>query len=141
MPIVGKIAKCQQVIFIKREGSVKANMVELISNRIQKTIDIHGFRQLVIFPEGTTTNGRYLITFKRGAFVAGKTVQPVMLQYPWKHFDVSWVPVGPKTVFLMFRMLCQFHNKMTICYLKPVIPTQYEETNSIIFANKGIIQT
>jgi 1-acyl-sn-glycerol-3-phosphate acyltransferase len=32
------------------------------------------WRQLFIFPEGTTTNGKALIKFKTGAFQVGKTI-------------------------------------------------------------------
>ena len=32
-------------------------------------------------PQGTTTNGDYLLPFKTGAFLAGQPVQPVILRY------------------------------------------------------------
>ena len=39
-----------------------------------------GWPQLLIFPEGTTTNGSQLVIFRTGAFAAGQPVQPVTLQ-------------------------------------------------------------
>ncbi len=36
---------------------------------------------MMLFPEGTTTNNKYLMPFKRGAFVAGVPVQPLVLKY------------------------------------------------------------
>ena len=36
---------------------------------------------LLIFPEGGTTNGTSLINFKKGAFIAEKTVRPVILKW------------------------------------------------------------
>jgi hypothetical protein len=36
---------------------------------------------LVIFPEGCTTNMRYLIEFKKGAFKGLNSIQPIALQY------------------------------------------------------------
>ena len=36
----------------------------------------------LIFPEGTVTNRKALITFKAGAFIPGKPVQPVLVRYP-----------------------------------------------------------
>ena len=36
---------------------------------------------IVVFPEGTTTNGTALTTFKSGAFVAGRPVQPILIRY------------------------------------------------------------
>ena len=38
-------------------------------------------RPLLLFPEGTTTNGRYLLPFKTGAVLAGLPLQPVVIQY------------------------------------------------------------
>lgn len=38
-------------------------------------------RPLLLFPEGTTTNGRFLLPFKTGAFLAGLPLQPVVIRY------------------------------------------------------------
>ena len=48
------------------------------------------FPSVLLFPEGTTTNGRTLISFKLGAFAPGFPIQPVVIRYPFVHFDVSW---------------------------------------------------
>ena len=40
----------------------------------------HGWPQLLIFPEGTTTNASQLVIFRTGAFAAGQPVQPVAIQ-------------------------------------------------------------
>ena len=36
---------------------------------------------MLIFPEGSVTNNRYLMPFKRGPFVGERTVVPVLLSY------------------------------------------------------------
>ncbi len=38
-------------------------------------------RPMLLFPEGTTTNGRFMLPFKSGAFLAGAPLQPVVLRY------------------------------------------------------------
>ena len=38
-------------------------------------------RPLLLFPEGTTTNGHYLLPFKTGAFLAGQPLQLVVMRY------------------------------------------------------------
>jgi lysophosphatidylcholine acyltransferase/lyso-PAF acetyltransferase len=48
------------------------------------------FPSVLLFPEGTTTNGRSLISFKLGAFAPGFPIQPVVIRYPFVHFDISW---------------------------------------------------
>ena len=49
-----------------------------------------GFPQVLIFPEGCTTNGKCVITFKHGAFSPGLPVQPIAIRFPYKHFDPTW---------------------------------------------------
>jgi len=46
-----------------------------------------GSRPLMVFPEGTTTNGKGLAPFKKGAFAPGLTVRPVLIKYTG-----SWDP-------------------------------------------------
>ncbi|CAL5381255.1 unnamed protein product [Camellia sinensis] len=63
-----------------------------------------------VFDEnGTTTNGRVLISFQLGAFVSGYPVHPVFVRYPHVHFDQSWgnIALG-KLMFGMF-IISQFH--------------------------------
>lgn len=48
-----------------------------------------GSRPLLIFPEGTTSNGQGLHAFKKGAFAAGAPVRPVVVKYTG-----SWDPAN-----------------------------------------------
>ena len=52
--------------------------------------DCTAWSQLIIFPEGATTNGKALLTFKAGGFIPGVAVQPVMIKYPNMHDTTSW---------------------------------------------------
>ena len=45
-------------------------------------------------PEGTTTNGNYILPFKTGAFLAGTPIQPVILRYPYIHFSPAWETIS-----------------------------------------------
>ena len=63
---------------------VRARMVENSAN----TDSTKG--HLILFPEGTTSNGTSLLPFRRGAFVAGVPVQPVLIKYPFKRFNPAW---------------------------------------------------
>lgn len=40
-----------------------------------------GDAPLTVFPESTTTNGKTVIPFKKGVFLPGKPVRPVLLYY------------------------------------------------------------
>ena len=41
----------------------------------------------MIFPEGTGTNGRFLLTFKKGAFEGMNPIKIVALKYEDRHFS------------------------------------------------------
>lgn len=58
-----------------------------VSDAVRRRMDdvatgrLPGARPLLLFPEGTTTNGRFLLPFKTGAFLAGQPLQPVVIRY------------------------------------------------------------
>lgn len=59
----------------------------LLKKRIR---ELEKHEKIVIFPEGTTTNGQYLIHFTRGAFEVGIPVQPTVICYPFRHFSLAF---------------------------------------------------
>ena len=48
------------------------------------------YPQLCIAPEGTCSHGRCLLQFRRGAFLPGDPVLPVVLRYRWRHLNPAW---------------------------------------------------
>jgi lysophosphatidylcholine acyltransferase/lyso-PAF acetyltransferase len=88
---------------------------------------------ILIFPEGTVSNQFSLTMFKRGAFTPGLPVQPVVLRYPFSHFDLSWGPMT-STLSQAWRMLCQVYNRMEVEYLPVYIPNDVEKSNPAVFA-------
>lgn len=90
---------------------------------------------LLIFPEGTTTNGRIFIQFKLGPFSPGQPVQPVLLNYRIKHFDFSWVGKNSNMGLCMLRMMLQFANFCTVIILDTYVPSEEEARDPILFAN------
>lgn len=83
--IVAKQAEALQCLFIDRPKGKDAKLetngaLEAIKER-QHAIQDGRYKPLIIFPEGTTTNGNFLIRFKRGAFVSLLPVQPLVNRY------------------------------------------------------------
>ncbi|KAF0903702.1 hypothetical protein E2562_029074 [Oryza meyeriana var. granulata] len=101
-------------------------------NEIKRKAACNSFPRVLLFPEGTTTNGRFLISFQHGAFIPGYPVQPVIVRYPHVHFDQSWgnISLGK----LMFKMFTQFHNFMEVEYLPVVYPPEIKQENALHFA-------
>lgn len=101
---------------------------------MQRKASSDRFPRVLLFPEGTTTNGRVVISFQLGAFIPGFPIQPVIVRYPHVHFDQSWghISVGR----LMFRMFTQFHNFMEVEYLPVVSPPDDQKENAVNFAER-----
>jgi len=75
------------------------------------------------------------MSFKPGGFVAGKTVQPVLIRYHNKHDTVTWtwdMPYGAATCF--FASLCQWRLYPELEYMAPYTPSQEEIHDSNLFA-------
>ncbi|KVH88278.1 Calcium-binding EF-hand [Cynara cardunculus var. scolymus] len=131
MPFVGTIIRAMQVIYVNRfSHQSRKNAV----NEIKRKASSNRFPRLLLFPEGTTTNGRLLISFQHGAFIPGYPIQPVVVRYPHVHFDQSWGHIALAT--LMFRMFTQFHNFMEVEYLPVVSPSEHHKESAARFAEK-----
>lgn len=108
-------------------------------------------RRLVVFPEGTTTNGRYIgscrslyrslrdltwrtctAQFRTGSFQSGAPVQPVVLEFSWRRFSPTWESI-PVHVHL-WRALTQFTHSVTVTYLPVYYPSVAERANPLLYA-------
>ena len=81
MPLIGWFAKLWGVVFVSRRSSQAAKMAQLISDQMRRAS-----WPMVIYPEGTTTNGSVVLPFKSSMFDfiekgANVTVQPMVMLY------------------------------------------------------------
>lgn len=80
----------------------------------------------MINPEGTQSNGKYLLPFKRGAFESLKAVQPIVLKYKSNNgtMNVTWECLGfIEQTIIAFTAPCYYI--CTLMKLPPVKPTDY----------------
>ncbi|XP_024028230.1 lysophospholipid acyltransferase LPEAT2 isoform X1 [Morus notabilis] len=131
LPFVGTIIRAMQVIYVNR---FSPSSRKLAVNEIKRKASCDRFPRVLLFPEGTTTNGRFLISFQLGAFIPGYPIQPVIVRYPHVHFDQSWGLIS--LTKLMFRMFTQFHNFMEVEYLPLVSPLDHEKESAAHFAER-----
>jgi len=79
LPFAGTIATGLSSLFVSRGANPeeREKVVEEIVER-QRLIEVDNlpYQPFCVFAEGTTSNGRALLPFKRGAFAAMRTVQP-----------------------------------------------------------------
>jgi lysophosphatidylcholine acyltransferase/lyso-PAF acetyltransferase len=119
MPLIGRVTAALQTIFVDRKDkNSKRRTVEAIIERAKPGC---AWPSVLVFPEGTCTNGECLITFKPGAFMPGEPVQPVVLRYPFDGLSVSAASADCYKR-LLYAML-QVHNKLSVTYLPLQAPT------------------
>ncbi|XP_066314259.1 lysophospholipid acyltransferase LPEAT1-like [Miscanthus floridulus] len=135
LPLVGLISNCLGCIFVQRESksSDAKGVSGAVTERVREVCQDKNTPMMLLFPEGTTTNGDYLLPFKTGAFLASAPVQPVILKYPYKRFSPAWDSMdGARHVFLL---LCQFVNHMEVVRLPVYYPSQQEKEDPKLYAN------
>jgi len=81
IPVLGSLIARQGTIFVDRGSKAsKGAVIEKIKAHAE-TYEAGNTQPLTVFPEGTVSNGKSIIPFKKGIFVAGKPVRPVLLHY------------------------------------------------------------
>lgn len=94
-PIFGPITTNLKSIYVSRESEISRKKAE---HDIQERVDLvnkgYNYPPLIIFPEGTVSNGRYLLSFKRGAFERLEPVKIYLLKYNDRHFNMTMCSTG-----------------------------------------------
>merc|ERR1712039_195135 len=87
---------------------------------------------ICVFPEGTTLNDRYLITFRSGAFVSGQPVYPVCIRYPF-----TWTSprFGESTIPTILKLTSCLYWRMEIIHLPVYHPSSEEQANPKVYAS------
>nr|CAB3263476.1 lysophosphatidylcholine acyltransferase 2-like [Phallusia mammillata] len=133
IPFIGTLMKCLQPILVSRKDSnSRRNTIE---EMIRRTSSPHLWPQLLLFPEGTCTNGKALISFKAGAFIPGAPVQPVAIRYLNDMNTYIWTMNGPGYLQLLWLTLCQFQIHTEVTYLPVYYPNEEEKQDPKLYAN------
>jgi len=133
LPVMKWLSLAGQVIFVDRLNSdSRQSCKDAIKARASP--DWTG-PPVMIFPEGTTTNGDVLIQFKLGAFSTGQPVVPVCLRYGWKHYNPGWVGKNSNLGAAILRTMLQFANYCDIDILDVYVPCEEEKQDPKLYAN------
>lgn len=140
MPIAGKLMKEMEVIFVER-GDKDSRQATLDAITGHCSSWQQGQRPLLIFPEGRTTNGEGVIPLKKGAFVAGKPVRPVLIVYTGQ-FDpatTTFVETNGRTAETSdaewgMQIMGHFVHSLHVRVLPPYIPSAEEQSDAELYA-------
>ena len=124
-PIFGKIAQGLQSIFVDRSNpNSRKEVLDKIIERQKDYIEGKPVMPLMIFPEGTTTSGRHLLKFKRGAFYSLLPIKPQLILLD-DDLDYS-IGIGAGSPgFNYLRSLCYLGTRVNLCQLPVIKPTDY----------------
>ena len=127
IPYIGQAARFLGCIFVDRtDVASRAKARERIQARASGKAS---GPPLVIFPEGTTSNGLSLLTFERGAFAGGNPVSPVAISYPkGQHKPDSLFSM--ETIFSILRPVSRMH----VTYLPRYSPSDAEQHDAALYA-------
>ncbi|XP_059469857.1 lysophosphatidylcholine acyltransferase isoform X1 [Neocloeon triangulifer] len=133
IPFFGKLINYTQPVYVWRDDpkSRQKTIKEIVSRATSKL----EWPQILIFPEGTCTNRKALITFKLGAFYPGVPVQPVCIRYPNELDTVTWTWEGPGALKLLWLTLTRFNSTCEIEFLPVYNPSEAEKQNPKLYAN------
>ncbi|XP_040571759.1 lysophosphatidylcholine acyltransferase 2B [Lepeophtheirus salmonis] len=133
IPFIGKCIRMTESIFVTREA---ANSRQQTMQEIIYRVKNPAWPKLALFPEGSTSNRKALMPFKKGAFVAGAPIQPVIIRYPNTVDTVTWTwdqSHGTKTV--VWLTLSQIYTKVIVEFLPIYYPSSSEQKDPILFGN------
>ncbi|XP_059633145.1 lysophospholipid acyltransferase LPEAT1-like isoform X2 [Cornus florida] len=134
LPLVGLISKCLGCVYVQRESksSQFKGVSGVVNKRIQEAHQNKFAPMMMLFLEGTTTNGDFLLPFKTGAFLSKAPVLPVILRYPYQIFSPAWDSItGVRHVIFL---LCQFVNHIEVTWLPVYYPSQEEKNDPKLYA-------
>lgn len=130
-PVMGRCTNILGCLYMSRTASEGNEEVKKQIKSYTKTFPATS--PLVMFVEGTTTNGKCLLEFKDGAFEPGVPVQPVVMRHGDGHFvnmeQGHWT-------WITFTLLATIaRHKITVDILPVYHPSAEEKANPSLYAN------
>lgn len=136
---IGTIATAIQCLFV---DEARGGLTTQLIDRVEKTYTCHAeedclgcgtcLNTLVIFPEGTTTNGTAMVRFRTGVFNAGLPVWPIAVRFAHKHFNPSWETILFKEH--IWRTMTQFVNNVELIECPVYEPSAEEKQDSKLYS-------
>lgn len=137
-PLVGTIARALQCIFIDRKDPTdRTRVMEMMKER-GRDAKCGRYPPLLIFPEGTTTNGAVMLRFQKGIFTCGVPVQPLAIKSHFIFYNAGWLQGSMLNHAL--QLLTRLYAPFSIQELALYQPNEFELQDPILYAD-NVCQT
>jgi 1-acyl-sn-glycerol-3-phosphate acyltransferase len=134
-PAIGRLAKRSGIHFVDREDptSRAAALVSFMAS-------LRNGRDMLLFPEGTTTRGERLADFYEGglraAFRLGLPAQPIRISSPAAHYP--WT--GDETLLPHLKTLFATRTPVTVAAGEPLHPADFSDADQWLAAFRASLQ-
>ena len=123
-PAIGAAMAELGSFFVNRESEEsRKKCLDYLIKRQNDFYNKKNFVKTLVFPEGTTTNGKYIANFKRGVFVSLLPIKPLIV-LPYDEF-----PCSTNRFYFFCRTVATFRIKINYAELPIIKPTNYMYEN------------
>lgn len=136
IPLIGYIVKFCGGLFMNRRSKESRELIkETIKERQLESLNEIKETSLFVYPEGTITNGKYLIEFKKGAFNSLLPVKPILiLPYYENNIEIGQGVINPIEHIII--MSCFLKNKIRRKFLPIIEYNDFCKKNNKKFDNE-----
>ncbi|EER14052.1 hypothetical protein Pmar_PMAR005542 [Perkinsus marinus ATCC 50983] len=152
MFLIGQLARAFDCVFVSRSKCPKERgdvVAEIERKQKREHYKFHHYHrpqpslgvitgstvfQLCIFPEGTTTNGRSIIRFRKGAFEGSFPVQPVKLAYSSPHCAYTCLDLLYH-ILIFLSLACTEDIRCDVYWLPKVEASEASASTGVDLAN------
>ncbi len=140
-PVLGWMATLNNSVYVERDSRLSAGQQ---ATAVQEALKTH--QPITLFPEGTTGNGRELLTFRSSLIAAvtpppeGITIQPVAFDYGPDSPTIAWTDdesVGKNALRIMAR---RDRVPITLHFLEPLNHTDFADRKAIAAHSRAEIE-
>lgn len=143
-PVVGPLARRFGVILVARERRTQSgDQADSIRARLEAG------RSVILFPEGTTSDGTGVLPFRTSLFAAAEgahAVQPAVIRYtypdgtplsPLRQREVAWI--GDDDLLGGAIRVARERTRLEIIFLDPIDPRQFPDRKALADAARSAI--
>jgi 1-acyl-sn-glycerol-3-phosphate acyltransferase len=126
IPLVGYVSYAFKTLYINRQSKdSRIEILQSIAQRQKELIEGKSFFPMCMYPEGTTSNGRSIIQFKKGAFYGITPIKLFLLKVDNREGKFPLTAGGMDILTNMALSLTFFSNKLEAVELPVFAPNDY----------------